>query len=232
MTLRASLLLAKTTTSNCWCLIVGMASGSILRAVRWARVLPVLAVGITSVLMILAAKQNEEIWATYARHSDTPQEFQAPARLFAQILNGPGFFFTVWRGGFEAFGLYFSDVGRLLGVVLFWCWVGWALDRRLRGTCAPFIRSRLVRGSLYATLLGLSCMFAGLILEDLHSRMLFPAGHVWRFVVAVGLRYSAWNFYVFLLWTFAFVLYFGRKLLVAITSPTLPKSGSTPLNQT
>ncbi len=208
-----------------------MGSGSIQRVVRWTQVLPVLAVAFTSVLMIIAARQDQEIWATYARHSDTPQEFQAPARLFAQVLNGPSFYFTFWRGGFEAFGLYFPDSGRLLGVALFWYWVGWAFDRRLRGIRAPFIKSRLVRSALYATLLVLSSLFAWLILEDMQARMLFPAAHVWRFLVAVGLHYSAWNFYVALLWTFAFILYFGRKLFIAITPPTLPESETATLKQ-
>ena len=194
-----------------------MVSAATVRVVRWARVLPIVALGITFALMIIAAKQEVQICATYARNSDTPQEFQAPARLFAQLLNGPSFYFAVWRGGFEAFGLYFSDVGRLPAIVLFWYWVGWVLDRRVRGNRAPFVRSRLLRGILYGALLGLSCLFAGLVLEQLRSHMLFPSV-LWFYMVHVGLRSSALGFCVALLWACAFVVYFGWKLIITLDS--------------
>jgi hypothetical protein len=194
-----------------------MVSGSTLWKVRWARILPFVALGITSVLMIIAAKQEVEIWTVYARNSDTPQEFQAPARLFAQLLNGPSFYFTVWTGGFEAFGLYFSDVGRLPGIVLFWYGVGWVVDRRLGGTRAPFVGSRLVRATLYSALLGVSCLFLGIILEGLRSHRLFPSV-LWSYIVHVGLCSSALKLYVLLLWAFAFVFYFGWKMVITLTS--------------
>jgi hypothetical protein len=194
-----------------------MVSGSTLWKVRWARILPFAAFGITSVLMIIAAKQEVEIWAIYTRHSDTPQAFQAPARLFAQLLNGPSFYFTVWTGGFEAFGLYFSDVGRLPGIVLFWYGVGWALDRRLSGTRAPFVGSRILRATLYGALLGLSCLFTAAIFEVLRSHRLFPSV-LWFYIVHLGLRSSALGLYVALFWAFAFVFYFGWKMVITLTS--------------
>lgn len=197
-----------------------------LRDVRWARLLPFAALGITSLLMIIAAKQEAQIWAIYARYSDTPQEFQAPARLFAQLLNGPSFYFTVWRGGFEAFGLYFSDIGRLPGIVLFWYWAGWKLDRRLSGIRAPFVQSRLVRGVLYGAMLGLSCFFAAMVLESLRSHMLFPSV-LWLYIVHVGLRASTLGLYLALLWAIAFVIYFAWKLIVTLASTTC----SVPISQ-
>lgn len=193
-----------------------MASGSTFWKVRWARILPFVAFGITSVLMIIAAKQEMEIWAVYARHSDTPQAFQAPARLFAQLLNGPSFYFTVWTGGFKAFGLYFSDVGRLPGIALFWYGVGWVLDRRLSRT-PPFVGSRMVRATLYGALLGLSCLFTAAIFEVLRSHRLFPSV-LWFYVVHVGLRSSVLGLYVALFWGFAFAFYFGWKMLSTLTS--------------
>jgi hypothetical protein len=194
-----------------------MVSGSTLWKVRWGRILPFVALEITSVLMIIAAKQKMEIWAIYTCHSDTPQALQAPARLFAQLLNGPSFYFTVWAGGFEAFGLYFSDAGRLPGTVLSWYGVGWTLDRRLSGTRAPFVGSRLVRATFYGALLGLSCLFVAIILEALWSHRLFPPV-LWFYIVRVGLRSSALNLYVLLLWAFAFVFYFGWKMVITLTS--------------
>jgi len=194
-----------------------MVFGAMLWNVRWARILPFVALGITSVLMIFAAKQEMEIWAIYTRHSDTPQAFQAPARLLAQLLNGPSFYFTVWTGGFEAFGLYFSDVGRLPGIVLFWYGVGWALDRRLSAARASFVGSRLVRATLYGAFLGLSCLLTAIIFEALRSHMLFPSV-LWFYIVHVGLRSSALGLYVVLLWAFAFVFYFGWKMVITLTS--------------
>jgi hypothetical protein len=204
-----------------------MVSASTLWKVRWARILPFVALGITSVLMIIAAKQEVELCAIYTRHSDTPQAFQAPARLFVQLLNGPSFYFTVWTGSFEAFGLYFSDVGRLPAIVLFWYGVGWALDRRLSGTRAPFVGSRLVRVILYGVLLAVSCLFLGIILEALRSHRLFPSV-LWFYIVHVGMRSSALKFYVLLLWAFAFVFYFGWKMVIALTSR--PRTASNKLN--
>jgi hypothetical protein len=194
-----------------------MVSGSTLWKVRWAGILPFVAFGITSVLLIIAAKQEVEIWAVYARHSDTPQEFQAPARLFAQLLNGPSFYFTVWTGGFKAFGLYFSDFGRLPGIALFWYGVGWALDRRLNRTRAPFVGSRIVRATLCGALLGLSCLFTAAIFEVLRSHRLFPSV-LWIYIVHVGLRSSALGLYVALFWGLAFVCYFGWKMVSTLTS--------------
>ena len=208
-----------------------MGTATMLRSVRWVRILPILAVAVTSFLMILAAKQDQEFWAAHAHFSDTPWEFQAPARLFAQLLNGPSFYLRFWAGGFDAFGLYFEDVGRLFGVVLFWVWVGWALDRRIRGTCTPFVRSRLLRGTLYAAMLVLTCLFVWAILDFLDSHMLLPSRQGWRYFVSIRLRSSALGAYAMLPWTAAFIFYFGRKLVATINSSDLPEKEAPSINR-
>jgi len=174
--------------------------------------------------MIVAAKQDQEFWAAHPHFSDTPWEVQAPARLFAQLLNGPSFYLSFWTGAFDAFGLYFPDVGRLPGVVLFWSWVGWAVDRRLQGTRTPFVRSRLVRSAFYAVALVLTGMFAWGALDYLHMHMLLPPKQLWRDVVSVKLRSSAWGVYAMLPWSAALIFYFAFKLVVTLNSSSLAET--------
>jgi hypothetical protein len=233
--LRAKLPFLDAFTSNYRCLMLVMGTGTILRSVHWARTLPILAFAITAALVIVSAKQDQEFWAAHAHFSDTPWEFQAPARLFAQLLNGPSFYLTAWAGDFGAFGLYFPDAGRLLGVVLFWFWVGWALDRRLRRTRTAFVRSRLLRGTLCAAMLALTCLFGSVIVGNLHPHEL------WRYMVSIklhsstwrafALRRSAWAAYAMLPWTVAFGSYFARKLLVTAMSPNLAETGAASVKQ-
>ena len=207
--------------------MVMMDTRAILRSIKLIWALPILAVAITSGLMIVEAKQNIELWANYARFSDTPQEFQAPARLFVQVLDGPSFYFKVWRGSLHSLGLYFADTGCLPFVALFWFWVGWGLDRRIEGKCTPWIRSRVLRGTLYAAMLVLTCLFGWIVLTFLESRSLLPPSRLaWRTLQIIKWRSSALQAYAMLLWTALFIFYFARKFVVTLNLANTPEAGS------
>lgn len=133
---------------------------SVLKRIRWAWALPILAVALTSGLIVLAEHQDAAFWATHPGSSDTPAEFQAPARFFEQLINGPGFYFPM---PYE----FVYGFARLLGVALFWAWLGVGLDRRLHGARSHVIQSRLCRAATYTTLLGLTVLFAWRFFGDL-----------------------------------------------------------------
>jgi len=109
-----------------------MSVSSLAERVRWVWALPILAVVLTSGLIFLAKHQDVPFWATHPGISDTPGEFQLPARFFEQLINGPGFYFPM---PYE----FVNGFARLLGVALFWAWLGVGLDRRLHGVRTHFI---------------------------------------------------------------------------------------------
>jgi hypothetical protein len=182
-------------------------------SVRWKWALPGAAVLVTACLMILAKRQNAIFWATHPGVSDTPWEFQPPARFFEQLLNGPGFYFPI-RFGTTMNG----DFARLVSVALFWMWIGWALDRRLRGIRSPIIRARFLRAVSYSALLGLALFFAWEFFHYLDIHHLFPSRNRWKVFLVIGLRDSALAFYAGLGWSVACSLHFGRKLIATLKS--------------
>jgi hypothetical protein len=189
-----------------------------MRPVRWKWALPGAAVLVTAGLMILAKRQDAIFWATHPGVSDTPWEFQPPARFFEQLLNGPGFYFPI-RFGTTLNG----DFARLVSVALFGTWIGWALDRRLRGVRSPIIRSRFLRAASYSALLGLALFFAWEFFHYLDIHQLLPSRNMWQVLLVVGLRESALAFYAGLGWSAAFTLHFAWKLIATFKSGVRPE---------
>lgn len=190
---------------------------TMLSSIRWKWALPILAVATTSILLIVAAKQDQEFWATHPGFSDTPWEYQGPAMFFAQLLNGPILYLTPRFGHLSAFGLDFPEVGRLLGVAFSWNWIGWAIDRRLQDDRTPFIQSRRLRLTLYAAMLTLTCLFAVALHEWLELHMLLPS-QLWPHLTAIKLRSSVLGLYAMFPWIAGFFLYFARKFVITLKS--------------
>jgi hypothetical protein len=138
-----------------------MTSPNPLRRVRWAWALPLLALAVNVGLVLLAVRQNT---AFLSAHPGVSWYRQAPATLFAQLLNGPGFFLP-WP-----FAPLDADWIRLPGVILFWAWLGRGLDRRLRGVQTKSNHSSFRRGLSYAAVLGLAMLFAWGFLTCLHRQ--------------------------------------------------------------
>ena len=203
--------------TNRWCLILLMPAGAILRSVRWRWILPILAVATTSILMIVAARQDQQFWATHPGFRDSPYESQGPAILFAQLLNGPIFYLTPRFGELRAFRLDFPEVGRVLSLVFFWNWIGWGIDRKLHGVHTPFIQSRRLRLALYAAMLALTCLFAVALHDwlDLYRELPSQLG---PHLAAIKLRSSVLGLYAMFPWIAGFFLYFARKFIVTLKS--------------
>jgi hypothetical protein len=72
---------------------------------------------------------------------------ESTARGLSVLVNGPGSFFTT--------GLNLS--GQLLGVAVFWTWIGVLVDRRLRGIRTSTIRKTWLRVTVYLVGLALAC---------------------------------------------------------------------------
>lgn len=89
---------------------------NLLGRVRWCLVLPLVVSAITAGLIIVAQRDNAAFLAAHPGISAS--EFQSPAALLAQALNGPVFFYP------HSLGLLDAGWIRLPGVVLFWAWLG------------------------------------------------------------------------------------------------------------
>jgi len=188
-----------------------MSTATFLKHVRWVWTLPILAVAATTVLVSLAVHQNAAFVATHAGLTDTPGELQAPATLFAQILNGPGFFFP------SPFGPLRADWIRLPGVALFWAWIGWQLDERLRVNQKVRTRSRVVRTVVASTMFLLAALFVLQFIRCLHTQQLLPQDPafqslLWNAPWEVRLHLTASGWYVGLIWSLVYLVYFARQL--------------------
>ena len=191
------------------------------RKVRWLWNLPTGMSAITIVLMVLTPIQETKFWEDH--HTARYWEVQPPARLFAELLNGPGFFLTYRLRGIQLFGQDVYDFGRLVGVVIFWTWIGWALDRRLAGIRMPIIKLRWLRASIYAVLVGLVALFIGAVLSDLHSLQMLPSTLLWAHLRTWGLHASVLARYVMLAWAAVGFVFFSKQMLTAFkTHPDSP----------
>ncbi len=176
----------------------------------WA--LPVLMSLATTVLIFLASRQ--ELKAPHP--SDTPFAYQPPARLFSELLNGPGFYLTFLVPGLTLFGERLYDLGRLIGIVVFWTWIGWGLDGRFRGTSKAIIRIAWVRAGIYAVLLTSCLLLIGGTVLDLHSDGLLFSHLLWDELLATGLWLATLAKYAAMPWLFTGAIYFCTQFLTAL----------------
>jgi hypothetical protein len=188
------------------------------RQVRWMCTLPVVMLLVTVVLMFLASGQ--ELKAPHA--SDTPFAFQPPARLFAELINGPGFYLTFLVPGLTLFGRHLYDFGRLLGVIIFWTWIGWGLDGRFRGTRKALIRVRWVRAGVHAMFLSSCVLLIWGTLSNLHSLRLLPSHLLWRELLITGLWHAVLARYAAMAWLLLGAIYFCTQFLAALRHRTKP----------
>lgn len=169
--------------------------------VRWRVVLPIVMLIVSTVLMLLAKKQQPML-----RKMGTGWE--VPARILNCAINGPGF-------GFSAFipapmprsmNSYLDyDGGRLLGIVLFWFLIGWSLDRR--GTGQSLGQKHPIPAGILFTLGALACRVFGIGLGVVEFRD--PV--FWRLVATFPLRSSESMTLVLVLWSLALCGYFCRR---------------------
>jgi hypothetical protein len=175
---------------------------SLASRLPWRWLLPLIMCAITLGLFQVASRQEAEFWKAHPKFTDTPQELQQPADFLVKVLDGPGYYLTGWFGG---------EAGRLLGVAILWFWLGWGLDRRLRGLRRPVIRSAWARAVAYLLLLSLAFLFtlAASLQVQMHGPPFDPG--TWKWVRFMGLRASIVGDYVAVGWGAIYIVYFGRK---------------------
>jgi len=105
---------------------------------RWSILLPVVAVLITTLLLLSAARDSR-------RHSSL--DYMPYGVIAAWALNGPAFFPTPFRSPID---VPFGD--RLYSVFIGWLCFGAYLDWRKKHPSAPFLASRLTRLLVFGTL--------------------------------------------------------------------------------
>jgi len=187
------------------------------RKVQWMWTLPILMVLATVVLMLLASEQ--ELKAPHP--SDTPFAFQPPARLFAELLNGPGFYLTSLLPGLTLFGRHLYDFGRLAGTAIFWAWIGWSLDGRLRGTSKAVIRVGWARAGVHAILLALCILFIWGTLSGLYLDGLLFSRLLWDELPVTGLWLAVLAKYAAIPWLFFGAIYFFTQFRAALRPPVV-----------
>jgi hypothetical protein len=130
-----------------------MRAKSILRKLPWRILLPVIMLTATLALFYL-----DQIWLKGAgKWDDMPA---TSAWGMAALLNGPGFYVTLWLElpTVHILGESIHDLGRLFGVGVFWAWIGYLLERKLRGIRNSTIRNHWARVILYILGFAIACL--------------------------------------------------------------------------
>jgi hypothetical protein len=182
-----------------------------MRRIPWKVVLPaVMSAGAVALFRL------DGVWLIGASQWDNAP--LTTARGLAAFLLGPVSLLFSWRLSIQ-----------LLGTVAFWSWLGFLLDRRLRGIRTPVIQARWARGLLYSLGLILACLLG---YEGLRFRQMFDLHYLhylWR-----ALRNSASPSrrllghelvaVAQLGWGLICAVYFSIKLWFLVTSGDIPYS--------
>ena len=173
---------------------------------HWRALLPVLMLGLSTVLMVLAEKQQPML-----RGMGTGWE--VPARVVNALLNGPGFYLgrlipipipdTLNRN-------LNYDADRLPGIGVFWFLIGLSIDRRKDKRALD--RQHPVSAGVLFTVAMLSSGFFGFGLG--FARFLDLT--FWRLIAEHPLRSSASMAIELVSWLLVFFAYFARRTFIAL----------------
>jgi hypothetical protein len=179
--------------------------------VRWRWVLPLLMVGITSILMIVARReffQPHGYWFHYHGAGMVTNVFP-PAYLLAIVLNGPAMF-PFLQIHSELLNIREIDLTCLPAVAVFWFLFGWGLDRRL-AKCPP-LSPKWIRATLSGSAFLLVLLF-----------VLVLGNHLWfqgRFALNSYSRHGLWasglDGFIYMPWLLTLLVYFGHKLWTTV----------------
>ena len=172
--------------------------------VRWRVVLPVVMFIVSTLLMLLAKKQQPML-----RKMGTGWE--VPARIVDCIINGPGFGLTAFirapmPRGVDSHLNY--DGARLLGIVLFWFLIGWSLDRR--GTGRGLRQRHPIPVGILFTFGALACGVFGIGMGVVK----FSDSVFWTLVINYPLRTSESMTLALVVWLLVLFAYFCRRAFI------------------
>jgi hypothetical protein len=152
---------------------------------RWSILLPVVAVLLTTLLLLSAARDPRQ-------HSSL--DYMPYGVIASWVLNGPAFFPTPFRSPIDA---PFGD--RLYSVLIGWLCLGAYLDWKNKHASAPFLASRLVRLGVFGTL----TMVLTVLLVSLGHHLLWVEGSpqvMWMILVQTSFHVRWTALCVLFLW--------------------------------
>jgi hypothetical protein len=189
---------------------------------RWRIVLPVIMATLSVSLMILTKLQQPTL-------SGRGTGWEVPPRVMNSVINGPSFYFGRWipvpvpHALNSAFGY---DGDRLLGIVLFWFFIGLCIERH---------RNKKALDTRYPTRAGVLFAFAALCFGAMSfggfsyvfcpspnlscSEQVQNAGVVLTVALKYPLRTTATMVMSTTVWSLGFCLYFIRRAFAAFRKP-------------
>jgi len=188
-----------------------------VQRVRWRWVLPVVMVGTTAMLLVLAGYELSE--RNSSDRYDLVYGMNPPAVIIARAINGPGYSPSTSLGDVPFHRFQVLEPSRLLPVLVFWSIVGLALEKRLQH---QFLAKR--RWHRFAiSLIGLSGSVCILWTSFNDVRFFYQFyGKLEYFLLEVrqiGLWAHGLNALLVLLWATGFTAYFSWKLLTLRGTP-------------
>lgn len=180
---------------------------SILRRIPWKFALPTISIALTLYLIHLDA-----LWSIGAGKWDDMAV--TSARGMVWLLNGPVAIFFGWNASIQ-----------LLGIAVFWAWMGYLFDRRLHDIRGSTIRRQWIRWILYAMGFALACLLIFASAQDLRFYNTHYLNFLWRILKnptphrkLLGRDVTT---IAMLVWGVAYWVYFLRKLwsLAVLRSP-------------
>jgi hypothetical protein len=186
--------------------------GATTERIRLRWILPTVCFTVTAVLLTLDPYLNQ------CPPTDSWSYCSSLPRLLAALLNGPGFLFL--PSTLLLYGKFF-EFGRLVGVLVMWCAIGWVLDRKRDQPGLPCIRTRWIRDviSIPALFLcGLSIFVLVSIARTPNHRISLQ--YVWQDVgqhsllLALERGAGLWTTYGLIAWFLVFFVYFATEVFL------------------
>jgi hypothetical protein len=187
------------------------ASATVTRA-RWRIALPALMSVFSTLLMLLAAKQQPMLW-------QMGTGWETPSTVINSLINGPGFYLTapipipIPHALNERLRY---DGSRLLGIAVFWFLIGFSIDRRRGGRSLG--QQHPIPIGVWFTFCALVCGAFGIGLGSVE----FRDATFWVLVAKYPLRSTDSMALGFVIWLLIFCGYFARRAFIAARKSLKP----------
>ncbi len=170
--------------------------------VRWRVVLPLVMLTVSTLLMLIAVKQQPMLWKAGTG-------WEVPARVLNFIVNGPGFYPFVPVPIPRSVNSHLNyDGARLLGIVVFWFLIGWSLDRRRTGQSLG--QNHPILAGILFIFGAIACGVCGFGLAVAE----FGDASFWMIIARFPLWSSGSVTLAFVIWLIALCAYFCRRVFI------------------